>query len=98
MVRVHPGLLASVRQLVERCGLNPHGCRFDSGLGHTTWLGRQLVDHLGLDPGMLWVRLPSELLTLTTRPRGAVWSARHPVTVEITGSNPVGDVEERLET
>src|SRR5262245_60712608 len=27
----------------------------------------------------------------TPRPRGAVRSARHPVTVEITGSNPVGD-------
>lgn len=26
------------------------------------WLGRQLVDHLGLEPGMLWVRIPPELL------------------------------------
>lgn len=25
------------------------------------WLGRQLADHLGLEPGMLWVRLPPEL-------------------------------------
>ena len=25
------------------------------------------------------------------RPRGAVWSARHPVTVEVVGSNPTGD-------
>jgi len=25
-----------------------------------------------------------------TRPRGAVWSARHPVTVEIVGSSPIG--------
>ena len=33
-------------------------------------LGRQLADHLGLEPGMLWVRIPPELLK-TTRPRGA---------------------------
>ena len=26
--------LAQVRQLAERLGLNPRGCRFDSGLGH----------------------------------------------------------------
>ena len=26
-----------------------------------------------------------------TRPRGAVRSARHPVTVEVAGSNPAGD-------
>ena len=28
----------------------------------TIWLGRQLEDHLGLEPGMLWVRIPLELL------------------------------------
>ena len=28
------------------------------------------------------------------RPRGAARSARHPVTVEIVGSNPIGDAEE----
>ncbi len=53
-------------------------------------LGRQLADHLGLEPGMLWVRLPPEPLT-TTRPRGAARSARHPVKVEAVGSNPIGD-------
>ena len=40
----------------------------------------------------LRVQLP--LLPLGTNeigPRGAVWSARHPVTVEIMGSNPIGD-------
>ena len=37
--------------------------RFDSCLwALTTRLGRQLADHLGLEPGMLWVRLPPELL------------------------------------
>ena len=56
------------------------------------WLGRQPADHPGLEPGMLWVRLPPEpLRTIMNNqwPRGAAWSARLPVTQEITGSNPV---------
>ena len=40
---------------------------------------------------MLWVRVPPELLEKNDRPRGAAWSARDPVTVEIAGSNPAGD-------
>ena len=55
-------------------------------------LGRQPADHLGLEPGMLWVRLPPEPLRTITNdqwPRGAAWSARLPVTQEIAGSNPV---------
>ena len=56
---------------------------------HETRLSRQLADHLGLEPGMLWVRIPPELFT--SRPRGAARSARHPVKVEIRGSNPLGD-------
>ena len=40
---------------------------------------------------MLWVRVPPEPFGENIRPRGAAWSARHSVTVEITGSNPVGD-------
>ena len=55
-------------------------------------LGRQLADHLGLEPGMLWVRLPPELPE-RIRLRGAAWSARLPVTQEIVGSNPIGDAE-----
>ena len=58
------------------------------------WLGRQLADHLGLEPGMLWVRLPPEPLRMITNdqcPRGAAWSARLLVTQEIAGSNPVED-------
>ena len=92
MVQLHPGLLtnAQVRQLAERLGLNPRDCRFDSCSGHIR-LGRQLADHLGLEPGMLWVRIPPELLKLKLRPRGAAWSARLPVTQEIVGSNPIGD-------
>jgi hypothetical protein len=56
---------AQVRQAAERSGLNPDDCRFESCAGHlrTIRLGRQLADHLGLEPGMLWVRLPPESLT-----------------------------------
>jgi hypothetical protein len=92
MVQLHPGLLtnAQVRQLAERLGLNPRDSRFDSSSGHI-WLGRQLADHLGLEPGMLWVRIPPELLEIKLCPRGAAWSARLPVTQEIVGSNPIGD-------
>src|SRR6516162_8333306 len=42
---------------------------------------------------MLWVQLPPEPDDI--RPRGAVWSARHPVTVEIMGSNPIGDAAKK---
>ena len=92
MVQLHPGLLtnAQVRQLAERLGLNPRDSRFDSSSGHLR-LGRQLADHLGLEPGMLWVRIPPELLQRKLCPRGAAWSARLPVTQEIVGSNPIGD-------
>src|SRR3954465_12424416 len=101
MVQLHPGLLtnAQVRQLAERLGLNPSVCRFNSCSGHIR-LGRQLADHLGLEPsastttlyfadealGMLWVRIPPELLAANQCPRGAAWSARLPVTQEIVGS------------
>ena len=54
---------AQVRQLAERLGLNPSVCGFDSRPGHSkTRLGRQSADHLGLEPGMLWVRVPPEPL------------------------------------
>ncbi len=56
-----------------------------------TRLGRQLADHLGLEPGMLWVRVPPGPLRKERCPRGAAWSARHPVKVEAVGSNPIGD-------
>ena len=54
------------------------------------WLGRQLVDHLGLEPGMLWVRLPPEPLA-NNYVLAEQRSARLPVTQEIVGSNPIGD-------
>ena len=55
---------AQIRQLAERSGLNPDVYRFESCSGYypTRRLGRQLADHLGLEPGMLWVRLPPVLL------------------------------------
>ena len=51
---------AQIRQSAERSGLNPDVCRFESCSGYykTKRLGRQLADHLGLDPWMLWVRIP----------------------------------------
>ena len=45
----------------KRLGLNPSVCGFDSRPGHKR-LGRQPADHLGLEPGMLWVRVPPEPL------------------------------------
>ena len=88
MVRLHPGLLvAQIRQSEERLGLNPGVCGFDSALWAQR-LGRQPADHLGLEPGMLWVRLPPEPQRRSS-PRGAAWSARLPVTQEIAGPNPV---------
>ena len=52
---------------------------------------RQLAERLGLNPSVC--RFDSCLghQSRTTRPRGAARSARHPVTVEIVGSNPIGD-------
>ena len=55
---------AQIRQPAERLGLNPSDCRFDSCSGY--WLGRQMADHPGLDPGMLWVRPPPEPLEINT--------------------------------
>ena len=57
-------------------------------------LGRQLADHFGLEPEMLWVRIPPEPPKSKLRPRGAAWSARLPVTQEIVGSNPIGDARQ----
>ena len=36
--------------------------QFHPGLLTKQWLGRQLADHFGLEPEMLWVRIPPELL------------------------------------
>ena len=60
-----------------------------------TRLGRQLADHLGLEPGMLWVRLPPEPLETTNYVLVEQRSARLPVTQEIVGSNPIGDARTR---
>ena len=35
--------------------------RFESAQDYY-WLGRQPADHLGLEPGMLWVQIPPEPL------------------------------------
>jgi hypothetical protein len=105
MVQLHPGLLtdAQVRQLAERLGLNPRDSRFDSSSGHIG-LGRQLADHLALEPSASTAYpFPNDealgccgfefhlSYCNKLRPRGAAWSARLPVTQEIVGSNPIGD-------
>ena len=38
-----------------------------------------------------WDRNNTEIEACSTRPRRVARSARHPVTVEIVGSNPIGD-------
>ena len=91
MVRVHPGsfrfVISDLRlHLMDTPAIQPQIVNQQSQI---IWLSRQLVDHLGLEPWMLWVRIPPELFT--SRPRGAARSARHPVKVEIRGSNPLGD-------
>ena len=87
MVRLHPGLLACPGTPIGRAAwLKPRWMR----VRLRPWArpGRQSADHLGLEPGMLWVRVPPGPLE-TCCPRGAAWSARLPVTQEIAGSNPV---------
>ena len=93
MVQLHPGLLGPGTPTGRAARLKP--ARFEVRI--LVWalrLGRQLADHLGLEPGMLWVRIPPELLKAKLRPRGAAWSARLPVTQEIVGSNPIGDARQ----
>ena len=87
MVRLHPGLLDRPGTPIGRAAwLKPRRMR----VRLRPWArpGRQAADHLGLEPGMLWVRVPPGPLE-TRCPRGAAWSARLPVTQEIAGSNPV---------
>ena len=92
MVRFHPGLLqrrdAQIRQSAERSGLNPDVCRFESCSGYfrKDERGRQ-KDERDDESDSPFIFPPS---SFHTRPRGAVWSARHPVTVEAVGSNPIG--------
>ena len=53
--------LAQIRQCGRAARLKPESLRGSTpALG--TWLGRQPADHLGLEPGMLWVQLPPEPL------------------------------------
>ena len=70
MVRVHPG---SFQLLIYECrfriGSNRKSNRksaISNQQSQITWLGRQLADHLGLEPGMLWVRIPLELFINTS--------------------------------
>lgn len=66
--------------MAERTSLKLVGCRFESRPGHSpsqsifldglifkTWHGRQLADHFGLAPEMLWARIPPGLPILHPR-------------------------------
>ena len=70
MVRFHPGLLFAKRldtPIGRAVRLKP-GClqvRVLLWVLKKRRLGRQSADHLGLEPGMLWVRVPPEPLTVT---------------------------------
>lgn len=66
MVRVHPGLLTPRYANGRAVWLKPKRMQVQILLWALTFnvrlrLGRQLADHLGLEPGMLWVRVPPEL-------------------------------------
>ena len=87
MVQLHPGLLDRPGTPMGRAAwLKPR--RLPVRVQSWARSGRQAEDHLGLEPGMLRVRIPPGPLE-THCPRGAAWSARLPVTQEIAGSNPV---------
>ena len=96
MVRLHPGPLATCPDTPtgRATRLKPECLQVRVLL----WvlmkqrLGRQLADHLGLEPGMLWVRLPPEPLQHIT----SSWSSQEcspPCHVETVGSNPIGDAD-----
>ena len=94
MVRVHPGSLrfhALIRQLVERLDLRSSGCEFESHSGHLHKHGSVGNWQTTLFQTQRCCGFESHSSYSSTRPRGAVRSARHPVKVEIRGSNPLGD-------
>jgi hypothetical protein len=68
---------ARIRQIGSAARLKPE-CLLASIPGTArrvvlgTWLGRQSADHPGLEPGMLWVRLPPEPLATNT----SSWSSQ----------------------
>ena len=94
MVRVHPGsfrYLALIRQLVERLDLRSSGCEFESHSGHLHEYGSVGNWQTTLFQTQRCCGFESHSSYSSTRPRGAARSARHPVKVEIRGSNPLGD-------
>ena len=94
MVRVHPGSFryhALIRQLVERLDLRSSGCEFESHSGHLHKHGSVGNWQTTLFQTQRCCGFESHSSYSSTRPRGAVRSARHPVKVEIRGSNPLGD-------
>ena len=57
-----------------------------------TWLGRQSADHLRLERGMLWVRVPPELFDTNTSSRSSL-ECSPPCQGGDVGSNPIGDAD-----
>ena len=85
MVRVHPG---SFQLLIYDCRfriesqINVNNRKLHGSVGNWQTTLFQTQRCCGFE---------SHSSYLSTRPRGAVRSARHPVKVEIRGSNPLGD-------
>lgn len=89
---------ASVCQPAEQPGLNPGDCGFESRLRHLVAVMahgavRKQAKRRSSNLRALWVRVPlaPSRSQQTVRLCGAARSARHPVTVEVRGSNPLRD-------
>lgn len=87
---------ASVCQPAEQPGLNPGECGFESRLRHCPEVmasrrGTQTGQAAKLKPSCLVGSSPTRAIPFTTCLCGAARSARHPVTVEVRGSNPLRD-------
>ncbi len=76
----------------KTCGFESHGLRYvceqhpDS---ETAWSCGLAAKAPVLQTGDRRFESVQDYFKVATRPIGPAWSGRHPVTVEITGSNPV---------
>ena len=57
-------------------------------------LGRQLADHFGLEPEMLWVRIPLELLSSSNSPNSISTRVDRTSPEYVSSGNALGDVIE----
>jgi hypothetical protein len=83
-------------------GFRPLFCPNETRLPHLDWVANVFVPRrkgalaqcenaLETLAGKAKDRRVSRRRQFSISPRGAAWSARHPVTVEVMGSNPIGD-------